>query len=212
MAHQQGIVQLPTLTLAVSCRNLHPGNVMFNERKAAQIAVWFLRQSGGQMPHLKLMKLMYLADREALREYGFPISGDRVVAMPHGPVLSLTLYYLDGNMRSGPDGWEAWISDRADHEVGLCDRKPGDDALDELSPAETDVMARVWAKFGRMSKWEIRDYTYDHCAEWTDPKGSSLPIEFRHIFLAIGRSEADAARLAAQLEEQRVIERSFATA
>ena len=36
------------------------------------------------MPHLKLMKLMYLADREAVRTCGFPITGDRFVSMPQG--------------------------------------------------------------------------------------------------------------------------------
>ena len=47
---------------------------MFNERKAAQMAAFFLGQgSGGRLAHLKLMKLLYLADREAVRAFGLPI-------------------------------------------------------------------------------------------------------------------------------------------
>ena len=62
---------------------------MFNERKAAQMAAFFLGQLlDRKMPHLKLMKLLYLSDREAVRAFGWPISGDRLVSMPHGPVLS----------------------------------------------------------------------------------------------------------------------------
>lgn len=38
---------------------------MFNVRKSAQVATWFLRQGSGHMPHLKLMRLMYLAGRAA---------------------------------------------------------------------------------------------------------------------------------------------------
>ena len=55
---------------------------MFNERKAAQVAAWFLRRSGRRMAHLKLMKLMYLADREALNEFGFPITALTVTYTP----------------------------------------------------------------------------------------------------------------------------------
>lgn len=65
---------------------------MFNERKAAQMAAFFLRETpDSTMPHWKLMGLLYISDREALRAFGWPISGDRLVSMPHGPVLSHTL-------------------------------------------------------------------------------------------------------------------------
>ena len=49
---------------------------MFNEQKAAQIAAWFLGKAGGTMPHLKLMKLMYLAERESMAKHGFPMTGE----------------------------------------------------------------------------------------------------------------------------------------
>ena len=80
---------------------------MFNERKAAQMAAFFLGQLlDRKMPHLKLMKLLYLSDREAVRAFGWPISGDRLVSMPHGPVLSQTLNLMDGDVESQPGGWE----------------------------------------------------------------------------------------------------------
>ncbi len=39
---------------------------MFNERKAAQAAAYLLHKAGGKLPLLKLMKLMYLAERLSL--------------------------------------------------------------------------------------------------------------------------------------------------
>ena len=195
-------IPLPYCTFMQHNTSLLEVRGMFNERKAAQVAAWFLRQAGGRMPHLKLMKLMYLADREALGEYGFPITGDKAVSMPHGPVLSMTLDHINGDTESGEDGWESWISGREDHEVALRDRN---DALDEISAAETDVLARVWGRFGRMNKWQIRDYTHDHCLEWEDPQGSSTPIPFERIFTALGRSREEATQLAERIaEEQRV--------
>lgn len=184
---------------------------MFNERKAAQAAAWFLRQAGGRMPHLKLMKLMYLADRAALDEFGFSLTGDRAVSMPHGPVLSMTLNLVNGDIESGEDGWESWISDRADHEVGLRERPAGQDELDQISAADVDILAQVWRQFGHMGKWQIRDYTHDHCPEWEDPEGSSKPISFERIFTALGRSAEDAALLAERIAEQHRFGAVFAT-
>jgi uncharacterized phage-associated protein len=180
---------------------------MFRERKAAQVAAWFLRQQGGRMPHLKLIKLMYLADREAMAVHGFPITGDQVVAMPHGPVLSMTLNYINGDIESGDDGWECWVRDRDNHEVSLEDRPVDREQLDELSAAELDSLGRVWQQFGMMSKWQLRDHTHQHCPEWQDPQGSSIPISYKRIFQALGRSEQEATRLAQRLEDQRSVDR-----
>ena len=132
---------------------------MFSERKVAQTAAFLLEKRGGAMSHLKLMKLLYLADREAMNRYGISISGDHMVAMPHGPVLSMTLDYMDGGIESSPGGWEEWISDKENHEVSL--RKPiARGALDELSIAEIEVLEAVWNQFGKMDRWEIRNYTH----------------------------------------------------
>jgi hypothetical protein len=38
------------------------------------MAAYFLNRAGGSMEHVKLMKLMYLADRECMNQYWFPIS------------------------------------------------------------------------------------------------------------------------------------------
>lgn len=184
---------------------------MFNERKVAQMAAFFLGQTQqGRMSHLKLMKLLYLADREAVKRFGYPMSGDRMVSMPHGPVLSMTLNLMDGDVESCPDGWEHWISDKENHELSL--RRPLQmQALDELAPAELEVLRSVWQQFGAMGKWEIRDWTHRHCAEWQDPRGSSLPIPFERLARAVGYDEAAAQELAAQLQEDQEIDRLFAS-
>jgi uncharacterized phage-associated protein len=183
---------------------------MFNERKAAQMAAFFLGQSPERkMSHLKLMKLLYLSDREAVRAFGWPISGDRLVSMPHGPVLSQTLNLMDGDVESRPGGWEEWISDKENHEISL--RQPlKAGALDELAPAEIDVLNAVWGQFGSMGKWEIRDWTHKHCAEWKDPKGSSIPIQYEALARAVGFDEASADELAAQIQAEQEIDRIFA--
>lgn len=183
---------------------------MFNEIKIAQMAAFFLGQTSERtMPHLKLMKLLYLSDREAVRILGWPMSGDGLVSMPHGPVLSQTLNLMDGDVESQPGGWEEWISDKENHELSL--RKPLDlSSLDELAPAEIDVLKKVWSVFGTMGKWEIRDWTHNHCPEWDDPRGSSYPIHYDALARAVGFDDDSAAELAAQIQAEQEIDRIFA--
>lgn len=183
---------------------------MFNERKVAQMAAFLLAKEDGHMAHLKLMKLLYLSDREAMDRYGAPLSGDHMVSMPHGPVLSMTLNLMDGDVESSKGGWESWITAKANHELSVVsDVQPGQ--LDELSPADIEVLEAVWAKFGYMGKYQIRDYTHDHCAEWEDPHGSSNPIAYEKVFVALGRSKDQAAELAATIETGKTLDRLFAT-
>jgi len=185
--------------------------MMFNERKVAQMATFFLGQvQGGRMSHLKLMKLLYLAEREAVRSLGLHLTGDHLVSMPHGPVLSMTLNLMDGDIESHPGGWEDWITDKENHELSL--RKPFDpSSLDELAPAEIDVLMSVWNQFGAMDKWEIRDWTHTYCQEWTDPHGSFFPITYRQLARAIGFDTEAAGILASQIEGEQEIDKLFAT-
>src|SRR5438094_5768402 len=87
-----------------------PIKFTFNERKAAQAASRLIQQSGGEMNYLALMKLLYLVDREALIRFGRPVTGDRVVSMKHGPVLS-RIYDLIAQKKQGlpPGEWHQFI-------------------------------------------------------------------------------------------------------
>ena len=155
------------------------------------------------------MRLLYLADREAVRAFGLPISGDRFVSMPHGPVLSMTLNLMDGDVESKAGGWEEWVSDKENHELSLRKAFVPED-LDELSQAEMAVLDSVWRQFGAMDKWEIRDWTHQHCPEWKDPQGSSNPISYKSLARALGFDEAAATEVALHIEAEQEVDRLFA--
>jgi len=176
---------------------------MFTGKKIAQMAAFFADRQGGAIDTLKLVKLLYLSDREAVDLHSAPISFDRMVSMPHGPVLSTALNLVHGDVNGATaDDWSDWISDCRNHQVEL--RKPAErHELDELSNQDLAVLDRVWSRFGHMSKWEIRDWTHEHLPEWRDPKGSSFPIGDRDLLQALGRTEADSERIAEDWREQR---------
>ncbi|MDF5990494.1 Panacea domain-containing protein [Pseudomonas aeruginosa] len=106
-----------------------------------------------------------------MARFDVPMSDDRAVSMPHGPVLSSTLDLIKGRLRS--EVWSAWISPLVDHEVRLVHDVENWDDLDELSRSDRSILESVWQEFGHMTKYQLRDYTHHHIGEWHDP--TALP-------------------------------------
>lgn len=182
----------------------------FNQIKTAQVASWLLARCGSPMDILKLMKLLYLADREAMSRYGSSITGDRMVAMPHGPVLSQTLDLMNGAGPVVEGGWDSRVSDRAGRRISLQEGSSVDrESLDEISDAELETLEKVASEFGALSAWELREYTHRHCSEWVDPCGSSVPIAYEDVFRALGRNEDESKALALELRSDDSVDRIF---
>jgi uncharacterized phage-associated protein len=175
----------------------------FREDKATQAAARLIRRAGGKMNHMKLIKLLYLAERRALLTWGRPITFDSYVSMPHGPVLSFTLDKV--NEPVDPEGgsyWHQFISERKNHEVRLLADAPND----QLSPAEEALLDAVFSEFGHMTQWELRDYSHQ-LPEWRHPHGSSSPIHIRDILLGEGLSDGDVADVEEMLQAEAVAAR-----
>lgn len=177
---------------------------MFNEAKSAQMAAYFLGKADGSMPYLKLLKLLYLADREAMRVTGDSISGDHFVSMRHGPVLSRAYELINRSTQS--DVWDALMAAAPGWSVKLRHSVSRGD-LDELSDQDIEILKSIHRQFGAMSKWQIRDWTHEHCAEWEDPHGSSFPIRPEAIFRAVGCGVAEAGKRTARYNERRELDR-----
>lgn len=161
----------------------------FNERKAGQAAALLLERAGGRLPYIKLIKLLYLADRETLIETGYPITGDRMVSMPHGPVLSQVLDRISIGQQPGAEGsspWFEYVSEPEGFDVKLRQPPPEDG---ELSDYEIGVLSGIHKRYGGMNKWALRDLTHG-LPEYRDPSGSMLPIMPEEILRAEGKTEA----------------------
>lgn len=170
---------------------LGPMPLRFREDRATQAAARLLRLRGGTMSYLKLMKLLYLADRQALRELGRPISYDMYVSMPQGPVLSRTLDLMTAEPEPSAEHrsyWRTLISEPRKWEVSLLRTEIPND---QLSAAEEAILDGVFERYGRLSRWEIRDLSHS-LPEWRDPQESCVPIRIRDILVHQGMSERDA--------------------
>lgn len=172
----------------------------FREDKAAQAAALLLKLRGGTMSHLKLMKLLYLAEREALLRWRRPIVFDSYVSMDKGPVLSQTLNMMHGECET--DGiWNRSISSPTNNEVRLLD----DPGADNLSDAEEELINEMYRSYGRMSRWEICEMTHG-LPEWRDPGGSNIPIEYRDILRGAGKTPAEIASILDEIENLAIVD------
>jgi len=102
------------------------------------------------MNYTKLIKVLYIADRESLKETGEPIAGGETWCLPKGPILSVLKELIDG--KRSTRSWSAsFKTDRYDL-VLVSD--PGRDCLCEY---EIDKLKELHARyrkytFGQMIK------------------------------------------------------------
>lgn len=184
--------------------------MQFNEKKAAQVAAFFLYRAKGQLEILKLMKLMYLAERASYRKFGEPLIGDKLVSMDNGPVLSITLNHMNRFMPSEQGGWEEWVSDRNNYFLALKKEiaDPKEELL-QLSDAELEVLESIWTQFGHMGSFELADLSHRICPEWEDPHGSSLPISRSRLLRSLGFDPDTSRELEERIESNRRIDIAF---
>ena len=182
---------------------------VYHERRAAEAAAWLLKFAGGHMPYMKLLKLMYLADRRSLIETGIPITGDQMFSLPHGPVLSRVLDNLTSP--SGTESaWSEFISPPANYEVSLQKEPVREET--HLSAYQIEVLRSTWEEFGTMGSWDLVEWLHAALPEWKDPAGSAYPIEPEVILRAADRSEDEIAAVAEEAEADWVMEVSLSRA
>jgi len=159
----------------------------FSQEKATAAAAFFLKLRGGRMSYLKLIKLLYLADRLALGRWGFNITTDHYVSMNQGPVIS-NIYDLITEDEEQKSFWSRYISPPlGEWEVQL---KSDEVPESQLSRAEERLLHEIFGTFGTWNRWKLRDFTHN-LPEWQNPNGSSIPIQIEDILKAQGVSDGD---------------------
>ncbi|MBC8868014.1 MAG: DUF4065 domain-containing protein [Planctomycetes bacterium] len=156
----------------------------FDPHKTIQAAGVLLRRERNRMSYLRLLKLLYIADREALREHGMPILGSRAVAMDDGPLHSDIYDLVKGKHEQIPlwsrffctEGYQIQVIEQPEN--GL------------LSEYEIDKLNGTCDKYAPFTDYQIchqMTHTFDEWIE-TYQESTSKPIELENIIAAVGRS------------------------
>lgn len=168
----------------------YTGNTMkffYNPRKAAQTAAFLVRLNGGRMDVFSLIKVLYLSDRRALVERGRPITGDVMVSMPHGPVLSRIYDEIKAPAEVQDESWSKHLKGRDENMVSLREQNP---ASDELSDYERAILTETHSNYAHYGPMELRAITH-RLPEYVDPQGSSIPIDPVKILREEGWSDEE---------------------
>ncbi len=163
----------------------------FSTKKTVQAAAVLLNLGRGRMDYLRLLKLLYIADRDSIARTGRPIIGNRTVAMKNGPLHSEVYNLIKGEHIDAPL-WSEHIR-KEGYEVELVN----DPGVSELSAAEVRVLTEVSDRFALVSEWDIVEATHDFpewAKNWPNGEGNtSHTIPFEDILEAVGLSaEKDA--------------------
>ncbi len=179
----------------------------FDPMKAIQAVAFLLNVSQMKMcNYLKVLKLLYCANRDSLKETGCPVLGCQILAMKHGPVL-LGVYSMMKDQGRYADIWRQYFS-RA--EVGehilVQIGEPGDN---KLSPYEKTLLTKVYKAHAWRNEWSMVDWTHVF-PEWKkawkvkikkgQKKGNSYDISNESILKELGFSEEDIEELAREQE------------
>ncbi len=147
----------------------------FDVDKAVAAMVAILRYTG-PTDKLKLIKLLYLADRDCFLSFGHPITGDQPVAMDHGPVPSGCLDVLNGEIESQVFS----VLHVTDCTVALDDSLPPN--MEELTDDESRTLKQTLDEYGRLTTGQLYRLVHE-LPEYRDCHipGTSADIPFERI-------------------------------
>lgn len=155
-------------------------------------AVDYMLQQVGTCTRMKLVKLLYLADRYHVVRHGTPILGDRYYRLPWGPVPSRSLDVLEAAAdvaAQDPEAAADTLSERLLDRVAVDDpgskyarySSKGVREPEYLSRSEIEALNAVAAKFGGWSAIDLSRLTHEHQAFLrTQPQDE---IDYRLFFL-----------------------------
>lgn len=133
-------------------------------------AIYYVLKKIKKADKIKLVKLIYLADKYHLIRYGRTITNDDYYAMENGPVGTTVKDVLSFDEFMSPKALKYASSLIEETEKNKFIAKSGvKNDFDMLSDTDKDALDFVIDQFGKMGKWKLRDYTHEY-PEWKQYK------------------------------------------
>jgi uncharacterized phage-associated protein len=156
----------------------------FNFDKTLQAAAVLLELDGQRMERIRLLKLLYIADRELLAESGRILTGDKALALKHGPVLGQVYDLIRGEAYKAGE-WNRYIH-TDNHAIELR----GDPGRGDLSRREVAKLKEVSDRHRDKDEWEIVEETHAF-PEWIEHyvDGTATVIPWEAALVAQGKAE-----------------------
>lgn len=157
----------------------------FDAGKAIQaIGVLMTHDHASQMNFIRVLKLLYLAEREALKEIARPIIGDSVVATERGPVMENVYSLLRGQHSEFKKFSQHFNTVRYNLVMHL---QPD---VGELSEYEIETIQRIANQHEDADEWDLVQFARNYLPEWqkNDPGKSSKAIPIEDILVRLAKT------------------------
>lgn len=131
--------------------------------KLVQAIDYIARKKPG-MTQFYISKIIYLADKEHLLDYGRPISTDRIVAMKDGPVPSSTLNVVKLDSQRVPREALDLFTSRLETRIidyYFTTYSRGKDDFSKLSGSDKEYLEQAVEKYGGMSFGDLWELVHD---------------------------------------------------
>jgi hypothetical protein len=138
-------------------------------------AMAYLVDQLGAVEKIKLLALLYVADRTHLLRHGYPITGDQPYAMEWGPVPLTCMNVLNGTFLSDPDAAFRCLH-VADTKVMLRQRP----SYEGFRPEETETLVAVVRESGGKDTWALVRETQgypEYKSARVEPAPAPIPYE-----------------------------------
>jgi uncharacterized phage-associated protein len=140
---------------------------MVNTKSVVQ-TICYILQNTGPIDKLKIVKMVYFADKLHLQLYGRTITGDSYCVMKNGPVGSTTLdvlnenlEYLDENDIEYSKGYLRKLSS----DSKFYEASNAQNELDYLAKSDKKVLDQIIQKFSKIDSLELVEITHKY-PEW----------------------------------------------
>ena len=162
----------------------------YKARIALAATGYLLKLARNKWHVLPLVKALYEAERESIRNYGLPMFGDEYASMDNGPVVRHTYDCLKKRGQRGfRDDWREFVARENESVVLVSD--PG---VGPLNRAQLEILKavfeRVSAKYRELGyKRFVHEFCHSEFPEWQNPHKSSIPITVEDMLEAMGRHD-----------------------
>ncbi|PIR02477.1 MAG: hypothetical protein COV62_01355 [Candidatus Nealsonbacteria bacterium CG11_big_fil_rev_8_21_14_0_20_35_11] len=134
----------------------------FDNKKATQALNFLALKEGGLIDKLKVVKLMWLADRLHIRKYGRPIFNDIYFAMPYGAVGSsakdLAGFNVDGDEKE-------YLENYLELGRGYKIKSKQKVDLDIFSDSEIEALEKSYREYGQLNQFDLAELSHKF-PEW----------------------------------------------
>lgn len=150
--------------------------IEFDNKKTTQAINFLATKEGGKIDKLKVIKLIWVADRLHLRKYGRPIVNDTYLAMRYGAVGSSVKDFTGFNVEGDEEKYLKKYLEPI-NKYNIKSKKQVD--TDVFSDSEIEMIEKSYNEYSSMDKFDLAKLSHEF-PEWKKFK-EALKVNTREV-------------------------------